>query len=45
MVEAALEAVARSGLQINLKIDKVNLDIQNAGKCMIEAEKRICDLK
>ena len=44
-MKAALKAVARSGLQINLKIDKVNLDIQNARKCMIEAEKRVCDLK
>jgi structural maintenance of chromosome 4 len=43
--DAELEAVARSGPQINLEIDKVNLDIQNAGKRVIEAEKRVRDLK
>ncbi|KAF8274355.1 RecF/RecN/SMC [Lactarius quietus] len=43
--EAELEAVAKSGPQINLEIDKVNLDIQNAGKRVIEAEKRVRDLK
>lgn len=42
--EAELEAVARSGPQINLEIDKVNLDIQNAGKRVIEAEKLVRDL-
>lgn len=43
--EAELDAVAKSGPQINLEIDKVNLDIQNAGKRVIEAEKRVRDLK
>lgn len=43
--EAELETVARSGPQVNLEIDKVNLDIQNAGKRVVEAEKRVRDLK
>jgi structural maintenance of chromosome 4 len=37
--------VTKSGPQINLEIDKVNLDIQTAGKRVIEAEKRVRDLK
>ncbi|KAH9032776.1 hypothetical protein EDB85DRAFT_2145344 [Lactarius pseudohatsudake] len=43
--EAELEAVGRSGPQINLEIDLVNLDIRNAGKRVIEAEKWVHDLK
>jgi structural maintenance of chromosome 4 len=43
--EAELEAVARSGPQINLDIDKVTLDIQNAAKRVVEAEKRVRELK
>lgn len=43
--EAQLESVTNSGPHINLEIDKVNLDIQNAGKRVIEAEKRVRDLK
>ncbi|KAH9011787.1 SMCs flexible hinge [Lactarius pseudohatsudake] len=43
--EAELEAVGKSGPQIALKIDLVNLDIQNAGKRVIEAEKWVRDLK
>ncbi|KAH9973203.1 RecF/RecN/SMC N terminal domain-containing protein [Lactifluus volemus] len=43
--EAELEAVARSGPQINLEIDKVTLDIQNATKRIVEAEKRVRELK
>ncbi|KAI9511860.1 RecF/RecN/SMC N terminal domain-containing protein [Russula earlei] len=42
--EMGLEALARSGPQINLEIDKVNLDIQNAKKLVTEAEKRVRDL-
>ncbi|KAH9953375.1 hypothetical protein BC827DRAFT_1248888 [Russula dissimulans] len=42
--EAQLETLAKSGPQINLEIDKVNLDIQNARKLVIEAEKRVLDL-
>ncbi|KAH9041388.1 RecF/RecN/SMC N terminal domain-containing protein [Lactarius pseudohatsudake] len=45
VAESELEAVGKSGPQINLEIDKVNLDIQNAGKRVIEAEKRVRDLK
>jgi len=43
--EVQLDSVTRSGPQIDLEIDKVNLDIQNAGKRVIEAEKRVRDLK
>ncbi|KAI9446965.1 SMCs flexible hinge [Lactarius psammicola] len=43
--EAELEAVGKSGPQIDLNIDKVNLDIQNAGRRVVEAEKRVRDLK
>jgi structural maintenance of chromosome 4 len=43
--EVQLDSVMRSGPQIDLEIDKVNLDIQNAGKRVIEAEKRVRDLK
>jgi structural maintenance of chromosome 4 len=43
--EMQLESVKNSGPQINLEIDKVNLDIQNAGKRVIEAEKRVRELK
>ncbi|KAH9010390.1 hypothetical protein EDB85DRAFT_2161400 [Lactarius pseudohatsudake] len=43
--EAELEAVGRSGPQINLEIDLVNLDIRNAGKRVIEAEKWVHDLE
>jgi structural maintenance of chromosome 4 len=43
--EAELEVVMRSGPQINLEIDKVTLDIQNAGKRVVEAEKRVRELK
>jgi len=43
MVE--LEAVGKSGLQINLEIDLVGLDVQNTGKCVTEAEKWVCDLR
>ncbi|KAH9058282.1 RecF/RecN/SMC N terminal domain-containing protein [Lactarius vividus] len=45
VAESELEAVGKSGPQINFEIDKVNLDIQNAGKRVIEAEKRVRDLK
>ncbi len=40
-----LEAVGKSGLQINLEIDLVGLDVRNAGKCVAEAEKWVCDLR
>ncbi|KAH9009406.1 hypothetical protein EDB84DRAFT_1446296 [Lactarius hengduanensis] len=43
--EAKLEAVGESGPQINLEIEKVSLDIQDAGKRVIEAEKRVHDLR
>jgi structural maintenance of chromosome 4 len=43
--EVQLDSVTRSGPQIDFEIDKVNLDIQNAGKRLIEAEKRVRDLK
>ncbi|KAH9178187.1 hypothetical protein EDB89DRAFT_2063979 [Lactarius sanguifluus] len=43
--EAELEAVGKSGPQINLEIDLVNLDIRNAGKRVIEAEKWVHDLE
>ncbi|KAH9029014.1 SMCs flexible hinge [Lactarius pseudohatsudake] len=43
--EAELEAVGKSGSQINLEIDLVNLDIQNAGKRVIEAEKWVHDFE
>ncbi|KAH9008859.1 SMCs flexible hinge [Lactarius deliciosus] len=43
--EAELEAVGRSGPWIDLEIEKVNLDIQDAGKRVIEAEKRVRDLR
>ncbi|KAH9012931.1 SMCs flexible hinge [Lactarius pseudohatsudake] len=43
--EAELEAVGESGPQINLEMEKVNLDIQDAGKRVIEAEKRVHDLR
>ncbi|KAH9026705.1 hypothetical protein EDB83DRAFT_2656020 [Lactarius deliciosus] len=43
--EAELEAAGRSGPWINLEIEKVNLDIQDAGKRVIEAEKRVRDLR
>ncbi|KAH9048629.1 SMCs flexible hinge, partial [Lactarius deliciosus] len=43
--EAELEAVGKSGPQIALEIDLVNLDIRNAGKRVIEAEKWVRDLK
>ncbi|KAH8993877.1 SMCs flexible hinge [Lactarius hatsudake] len=38
-------AVGKSGPQINLEIEKVKLDIQNAGKRVIEAKKRVRDLR
>jgi len=40
-----LEAVGKSGLQINLEIDLVSLNVQNAGKCVAKAEKWVCDLR
>ncbi|KAH9020158.1 SMCs flexible hinge [Lactarius hengduanensis] len=43
--EAELEAVGESGPQINLEIERANLDIQDAGKRVIEAEKRVHDLR
>jgi len=43
--EAELVAMGKSGPQINLEIDLVNLDIRNAGKSVIEAEKWVCDVK
>ncbi|KAH9025772.1 SMCs flexible hinge [Lactarius hengduanensis] len=43
--EAELEAVGKSGPQINLEIDQVNLDIRNAGKRVIEAEKWVHDFE
>ncbi|KAH8982071.1 SMCs flexible hinge [Lactarius akahatsu] len=43
--EAELEAVGESGPQINLEIEKANLDIQDARKCVIEAKKRVHNLR
>ncbi|KAI9430461.1 hypothetical protein H4582DRAFT_2086904 [Lactarius indigo] len=43
--EAELEAVGKSVSQVDLEIDLVNLDIRNAGKRVIEAEKWVRDLK
>jgi len=43
MVE--LEAVGKSGLQINLEIDVVGLDVQNTGKRIAEAKKWVRDLR
>ncbi|KAH9032484.1 SMCs flexible hinge [Lactarius pseudohatsudake] len=43
--ESGLEAVGKSRPQIDLEIEKVKLDIQNAGKRVVDAEKRVRDLR
>ncbi|KAH9166583.1 SMCs flexible hinge, partial [Lactarius sanguifluus] len=43
--ESELEAVGKSGPQIDLEIEKVKLDIQSARKRVIEAEKWVRDLR
>ncbi|KAI0066534.1 hypothetical protein BV25DRAFT_1849078 [Artomyces pyxidatus] len=43
--EAEVDAVTRSGPQIDLSIDKINLDIKTGSQRIAEAERRINDLK
>lgn len=44
-VEAEIENLAKSGPQIDLSIQKINLDLQNSAKRIAEAEKRVRELK
>lgn len=44
-VEAEMENLTRSGPQIDLSIQKINLDLQNGAKRIAEAEKRVRELK
>src|SRR6266702_6891745 len=43
--EVELGAAGKSGPQIDLEIDLVNLDVRNTRKRVMEAEKWVCDLK
>lgn len=44
-VEAELDALNKSGPQIDVTIEKVNLDLRTGAKRIAEAEKRVRDLK
>ncbi|KAK7695126.1 hypothetical protein QCA50_002316 [Cerrena zonata] len=44
-VEAELDALNKSGPQIDITIEKVNLDLRTGAKRIAEAEKRVRDLK
>ena len=44
-IEAEMDALNKSGPQIDITIEKVNLDIRTGAKRIAEAEKRVRDLK
>lgn len=44
-IESEVEGLGRSGPQVDIAIEKINLDIQGGAKRIAEAEKRVRELK